>query len=80
MPEQESRAREFAQGAGRFFGHVAAIVIGILMMIVGLAMGVSMVLLPIGIVVGIAGLFVFLWGLVSYSRIAGPPTTPPGQG
>jgi cbb3-type cytochrome oxidase maturation protein len=36
-------------------------------MIVGLAMGVTIVMLPVGLSVGIVGLLVFLWGLVGRS-------------
>jgi len=34
--------------AGHFLGHVAAVVLGFVLIIVGLAMGVTMVLLPAG--------------------------------
>lgn len=44
-------------------GHVAAIVIGFILMVVGLALGVTMVLLPVGFVVGIAGVLLFVGGL-----------------
>ena len=39
-------------------------VFGLLMMIVGLALGVSMVMLPVGLVVGLAGVGLFVWGVV----------------
>ena len=41
--------------AGHFLGHVAAVVLGFVLIIVGLAMGVTMVLLPAGIVIGLLG-------------------------
>lgn len=47
--------------------HIAAIIGGLILMIVGLAMGVSMVLLPPGVVVGLAGVAMFVWGLLDYS-------------
>ena len=47
-------------------GHVAAVVGGIVLMVVGLAMGVTMVMLPLGIVVGLAGVLLFVWGLVGH--------------
>jgi hypothetical protein len=64
----------------RFAGHLAAVVVGFVMMIVGVAMGVTMVLLPIGIPLGVAGLLLFLWGIY----FAGPskrgaPLDPPGK-
>jgi hypothetical protein len=41
-------------------------------MLTGVAMGVSLVLLPLGIPLGLVGLFIFLWGLFGWSR-GGPP-------
>jgi hypothetical protein len=49
-------------GSGRFLGHVAAIVAGLVLMFAGLAMGVTMVMLPVGIPLGLAGLLLLLWG------------------
>jgi hypothetical protein len=49
--------------------HIAAIIGGLILMIVGLAMGVSMVLLPVGVVVGLAGFAMFVWGLLDYSSL-----------
>jgi hypothetical protein len=46
-----------------FVGHVAAVVIGFLMMIVGLGLGVTMIMLPVGVVVGLAGAALFVAGL-----------------
>ena len=44
-------------------GHVAAVVVGFILMVVGLAMGVTMVLLPVGLVVGFLGVALFIGGL-----------------
>ena len=68
MSEHESAGRELAKGAGWFALHVVAVVAGLVLMIVGLAMGVSLVMLPIGIPVGFLGLFVFLWGVFIWRR------------
>jgi hypothetical protein len=51
----------------RLFEHTATVVIGLLFMILGLAMGVTMVMLPIGIVVGLAGVACVAGGL--FARI-----------
>jgi len=48
-------------------GHVAALIVGFVMMIVGLAMGVTIVLLPVGIVIGFLGVAIFIGGL--FARI-----------
>jgi hypothetical protein len=43
--------------------HLVAIVAGLVMMVLGLGLGVTMVLLPVGLPLGLAGLVVFIWGL-----------------
>lgn len=43
--------------------HLAAIIGGLVMMVLGVGLSVTMVLLPIGIPVGLAGLLVFVWGM-----------------
>lgn len=47
-------------------GHVAAIVIGFVMMVVGLALGVTMIMLPVGLVVGLVGVTVFVGGIFGH--------------
>ena len=54
---------------GRLFERAAAVVVGLAMMIVGLAMGVTMVMLPAGLVVGLLGVAIFVGGL--FARIDG---------
>lgn len=49
--------------------HVLAIVVGFIMTVAGLGMGVTMVLLPIGIPVGLVGLVMLIWGLAGWNRI-----------
>ena len=56
--------------AGHFLGHVAAVVLGFALMIVGLAMGVTMVLLPAGIVIGLIGVALVVGGV--FARITPP--------
>ena len=63
MNEKQSTGRELAGEAGKFLGYMAAVVAGLVLMIVGAGMGVSLVLLPFGIPIGLVGFFVFLWGL-----------------
>ena len=43
--------------------HLAAIIGGLVMMVLGVGLSVTMVLLPVGIPLGLAGLGVFIWGL-----------------
>jgi len=43
--------------------HMAAIIVGFVMMVVGLGLGVTMIMLPVGIVIGLLGVAVFVAGL-----------------
>ena len=47
-------------------GHAAAIVIGFVMMVVGLALGVTMIMLPVGVVVGLLGAGLFVAGIFGH--------------
>jgi hypothetical protein len=59
--------RSVADTVGRALGQVTAVIIGFIMMVVGLAMTVSIVMLPVGVVVGLLGVGLFLAGL--FARI-----------
>jgi hypothetical protein len=48
------------------FAHVLAIVIGFIMMVVGLGLGVTVIMLPVGVVVGLAGMGLFVAGLFAH--------------
>ena len=56
--------------AGHFLGHVAAVVLGFVLIIVGLAMGVTIVMLPAGIVIGLIGVALVVAGM--FARITPP--------
>jgi hypothetical protein len=43
--------------------HVLAIVVGFVLMVLGLGLGVTMIMLPVGIVVGLIGLALFVGGM-----------------
>jgi hypothetical protein len=49
-----------------FIGHLAAVVAGFIMMVVGLGLGVTMIMLPVGIVIGLAGAAIFVGGLFAH--------------
>jgi hypothetical protein len=79
MGEREPVGGGLMKAVSSFFGHVTAIVVGLILMIVGLAMGVTIVMLPVGIPVGLGGVLLFIWGLVGYSSepgAGGKPTSP----
>jgi hypothetical protein len=63
MPENEIERNDVPGVADSVVGRGLAVMGGLVLMIVGLAMGVSVVLLPIGIPVGLFGLLLFLAGL-----------------
>ena len=45
------------------FGHAAAIVAGFAMMVIGLGLGVTIIMLPAGVVIGLLGVLVLVGGL-----------------
>lgn len=68
---------EHADGASRsdwlrttesILGHIAAVIIGFVMMVVGLGLGVTLIMLPVGIVVGLVGAAIFVGGLFVRAR------------
>jgi len=47
--------------------HVAAMIVGFVMMVVGLGLGVTVIMLPMGIVIGLIGAAIFVAGM--FARI-----------
>jgi len=62
-----SSGHPLLSGIARLCEHAVAIVVGLVMMIVGLGLGVTMIMLPVGLVVGLLGVAVFLGGI--FARI-----------
>lgn len=60
------RRRRWLQTAGLILAHVAALAVGFALMVVGLGLGVTMIMLPIGLPVGLIGAMLFVWGLVGH--------------
>ena len=54
--------------AGSLAWHAVAVFVGLALMVIGLALGVTMIMLPVGIVVGLGGLCVLLVGLFAPFR------------
>ncbi|HEY7288580.1 MAG TPA: hypothetical protein VH583_02000 [Vicinamibacterales bacterium] len=46
-----------------FVEHAVFVMAGFILMVIGLAMGVTMVMLPVGLVVGLIGFAMFVGGL-----------------
>jgi hypothetical protein len=59
--------RQWVGTVETILGHVAAIVVGFIMMILGLGLGVTMIMLPVGLVIGLIGVALFISGWVSWS-------------
>lgn len=69
MTHGPSTGRHMIEAGERFIGHTLAVVLGVVMIVSGMGMGVTMVLLPIGVPLGTMGLLLVLWG-VFYSSPA----------
>jgi uncharacterized membrane protein YccF (DUF307 family) len=63
MKDAHASDRHVMETGERFLVHTLAVMAGLVLMIVGVGMGVTMVLLPIGLPVGLAGLLLCVWGL-----------------
>jgi hypothetical protein len=55
--------------------HTLAVILGAILVVIGLSLGVTMVLLPLGVPIGLAGVLVLLWGL--FGTLAKKSLTPP---
>ena len=60
------RVHHVLAGIGSFLEHAAAVVLGLIMMIVGLGLGVTMIMLPAGLVIGLLGVAVLIGGLFAH--------------
>ena len=64
--QRAGRGRRWLETAQLILGHVVAVVVGFVLMVFGLGLGVTMVMLPVGLVVGLIGVGVFVWGLLGH--------------
>ena len=60
--------RPWIRATESVFGHIAAIILGFVMMVVGLGLGVTMIMLPVGIVIGLLGVAIFVGGFVAWTN------------
>ena len=63
MTRQALVVRHVAGRAGNLFAHVAAVFIGCVCMVVGLALSVTLVMLPAGLPIGLLGVALVVSGL-----------------
>src|SRR5262249_2410886 len=47
------------RGVVGFFEHAVAVIVGFVLMVIGLALGVTMIMLPAGVVIGLLGFAIF---------------------
>ena len=64
---EASRNHPWLRAVGAVLGHATAVVLGFVMMVIGLGLGVTMIMLPVGIVVGLLGCAILVMGL--FARI-----------
>ena len=60
------RGRAIVQQVERILGHLAAVLVGFTFMVIGLGLGVTMIMLPVGLLIGLVGVLVFVWGLFGH--------------
>ena len=65
---REMSAREALRVGENLAAHVAAILVGAAMMVVGVGMGVTMILIPVGVPLGFIGLGAFFWGVWGFGE------------
>ena len=61
------RVHHVLSGIGHILERTAAVIIGLIMMIVGLGLGVTMIMLPVGIAIGLLGVAMVVGGV--FARI-----------
>ncbi len=57
-------AHHWWTGVTHFLEHAAAVIVGFVLMVVGLGLGVTMIMLPVGVAVGLLGVAIFIGGLL----------------
>jgi hypothetical protein len=65
---REMSARETLKVGENLVAHVIAIIVGAAMMVTGVGMGVTMILIPVGVPLGLVGLGLFFWGVWGFGE------------
>ncbi len=58
--------RPWIKATESVLGRILAIIAGFVLMVVGLGLGVTMIMLPVGVVVGLIGVAIFVAGLFAH--------------
>jgi hypothetical protein len=59
--------RPWVRATESVLGHIAATIVGFIFMVIGLGLGVTMIMLPVGVVIGLLGVALVVGGL--FARI-----------
>ena len=65
MTYKNPSTRRWLHVAENILGHAAAMAAGFVLMVIGLGLGVTMIMLPAGIVIGLLGVALFTGGLLT---------------
>jgi hypothetical protein len=66
---------QIAEAGSKIAIHTLAVIAGLVLVVTGLGLSVTMVGLPLGLPIGLAGVLVCLWGL--FGTITQKPAVPP---
>jgi hypothetical protein len=61
-------ARNVVGHLAAFFEHAAVVALGLVLMVVGMGLSVTMIMLPVGLVVGLFGALLVVGGLFARAR------------
>jgi hypothetical protein len=59
---------EVAESGKRIGKHVVSVIVGLLLLIVAFFLSATLMLLPIGLPLGVIGVFMILWGMFVWTR------------
>lgn len=54
------------QKGKQILSQLVAVFVGFALMVIGLGLGVTMIMLPVGLAVGLVGVLLFIWGLFGH--------------
>jgi hypothetical protein len=58
--------RPWIRATESVIGHIAAVIVGFVMMVVGLGLGVTIIMLPVGLVIVLIGVAMVVGGLFAH--------------
>ena len=58
--------RPWVRATESALGHIVATIVGFIFMVIGLGLGVTMIMLPVGVVIGLLGVALVVGGLFAH--------------